>query len=128
MEETNKLRAKLGLAPLEESKATVKESTSGNPNEKQVIEDGFEFTHKPAGNWADKKKTEKMREKLETQKGKRGYMEKLARTKGLGEEEEGESASAWVERSRKLEEEKKLAEKRVRAPLWSSPTPSSVMF
>ncbi len=66
IEETNKLRAKLGLAPLEvDEKPKIRDSDSGDPREKIVNEDGFEFVHKAPENIAEKKHGEVVREKLQ---------------------------------------------------------------
>lgn len=64
IEETNKLRASLGLAPLEQEESKVREADDGT-NEKIYNEDGFEFRHRKADNWADKKKETALKEKLE---------------------------------------------------------------
>ena len=66
IEETNKLRAKLGLAPLEvEQKPKIRDSESGDPREKIVNEDGFEFVHKAPDNIAEKKRNDAVKEKLQ---------------------------------------------------------------
>lgn len=43
----------------------IRESESGDPNEKIVNEDGFEFVHKKAENLAEKKHHVEVKEKLE---------------------------------------------------------------
>ncbi len=66
IEDTNALRAKLGLAPLNLDDAPqVRDSESGDPNEKLVVEDGFEFTHRVADDLGEKKRQDSLREKLE---------------------------------------------------------------
>uniref|UniRef100_A0A914R6W3 Uncharacterized protein n=1 Tax=Parascaris equorum TaxID=6256 RepID=A0A914R6W3_PAREQ len=69
IEETNKLRASLGLAPLEVDDAPkVKESDSGEPGEKVIVEDGMEFVHKAPQHIGDKKRAEEVKEKLQVEK------------------------------------------------------------
>lgn len=79
--ETNKLRAKLGLKPLE-----IESSTSAGTNDPQKKDsDGNqmhkdewgEFYHKPADNLAEKIQAEKLREKFRQKKEKRLLEEKL---------------------------------------------------
>ncbi|PVD26301.1 hypothetical protein C0Q70_13972 [Pomacea canaliculata] len=83
IEETNKLRAKLGLKPLEVGGAKDGSSKSG---ENQDV-------HVPAINIGEKKRTEKLREKMDTTKAKREISNKLRVIKGLGESDsEDESA------------------------------------
>uniref|UniRef100_A0A914PF89 U4/U6.U5 tri-snRNP-associated protein 1 n=1 Tax=Panagrolaimus davidi TaxID=227884 RepID=A0A914PF89_9BILA len=108
IEETNKMRASLGLAPLEiDDGPKIRESESGDPKEKIVTEDGMEFVHKPSENLAQKKKTEKIKEKLELQKQKRIVQSKL-KSKGLADtsSDEEENAETWVEKQRRLAEQK----------------------
>ena len=108
MEETNKLRASLGLAPLEVDDAPkIRDSESGDPKEKIVTEDGMDFVHKPSENLAHKKQADKLKEKLEVQKQKRIVQSKL-KTKGLADtsSDEDESAESWVEKQRRLAEQK----------------------
>lgn len=68
--------------------------------------------HKPADSWTERKKQEKMREKIEAAKGKRSALDKLSRNKALGEEDGDDDALRWVERMR--ENEKRKAEERAR--------------
>lgn len=105
IEETNKLRAKLGLKPLEVGGAKDGSSKSG---ENQDV-------HVPAINIGEKKRTEKLREKMDTTKAKRAISNKLRVIKGLGESDsEDESATAWVQKSRQVQKEKEMAEKRAK--------------
>ncbi|KAK0412728.1 hypothetical protein QR680_006372 [Steinernema hermaphroditum] len=112
IEETNKLRAQLGLAPLEvDDGPKIRESESGDPNEKVVVEDGFEFVHKPADSWTAANKETKVKERLEAAKASRKIKNKvLTQQKGLADSEsDDESAASWVAKSRQLEEERKRA-------------------
>ncbi|XP_065358225.1 U4/U6.U5 tri-snRNP-associated protein 1 [Calliphora vicina] len=125
IEETNKLRAKLGLKPLEVESGPSKPSTSAaaaeakKPGEKDLSsykDEWGEFLHKPAENLKEKAKAEKMREKLKQRKEKRFLEERLARIKTLGEsDEEVDDTSKWVQRNKKVVDEKKAAEERAKA-------------
>lgn len=103
IEETNRLRAKLGLKPLE-----VNEKPADDGKFK---DDLGEFYHKPATNITEQKKTEKLKEKIKERKEKRNIEEKLQTTL-LGEGSDDDDASAWVKRSRVIETQKKEAAKR----------------
>ncbi|XP_075974357.1 U4/U6.U5 tri-snRNP-associated protein 1 [Anticarsia gemmatalis] len=103
IEETNKLRAKLGLKPLELAEKPAEDG--------KIKDDLGEFYHKPATNIAAQKKSEKIREKLEERKEKRKIEQKL-QTRLLGEDSDEEDASAWVKKSRDIELQKRQAAKR----------------
>jgi hypothetical protein len=104
IEETNKLRAKLGLAPLEMT--TDKASDDG----RILGSDGTRFHHKPAENITESKKSEKIRAKLEKRKKKRDIDSKLSKVKGLGESDGEDDIKSWVQRSRKIHKAKAKAE------------------
>ncbi|XP_053957821.1 U4/U6.U5 tri-snRNP-associated protein 1 [Anastrepha ludens] len=128
IEETNKLRAKLGLKPLEVDSGPTKPSSTSiaaaaeakkvQPGEKELSaykDEWGEFLHKPAANLKDKAEAEKMREKLKQRKEKRFLENQLARIRTLGEsDEEADDVSKWVSRSRRAVDEKREAEKRAR--------------
>ncbi|TGZ53864.1 U4/U6.U5 tri-snRNP-associated protein 1 [Temnothorax longispinosus] len=105
IEETNKLRAKLGLKPLE-----VDNISKDDPS--KIKDDLGEFYHKPAPNNSDKMKVQKLREKIGTQKEKRQIEANLSKLKSLGECDSDDDTHAWINKSRQLEEEKKKAEMR----------------
>ncbi|VDM60880.1 unnamed protein product [Angiostrongylus costaricensis] len=112
IEETNKLRAKLGLAPLEiDSAPKTKEAEDGTTVH---VEDGFEFRHKKPENWGDKKKESELKEKLEIAKKKRQIYERVLTTKSIVDSDDDEDAADWVAKMRKQEEEKRLAEERAK--------------
>ncbi|GFG38346.1 hypothetical protein Cfor_05693 [Coptotermes formosanus] len=119
IEETNKLRARLGLKPLRiEDIPAFKED--GTEVKKEVDKEGGtdmgEFVHKPAENLSQKAHTEKVKQRLMEHKDKRQIESKLAHIKPLGEsDEDDDSAQAWVSRSRTLQEERVQAEKRAKA-------------
>lgn len=110
VEETNKLRAKLGLKPL-------KVDGDSKGDEEKSYEDR-EDTHKPATNISQMKKADKMREKMEAIREKRKINKKLQRIKGLGAAEDDDpvidSAAAWVAKSRMQAKEKEMAAKRAK--------------
>lgn len=66
-------------------------------------------------NLAKKVKADKLKEKLAERRAKRAMEQKLSRIKKLGESssDEDESATSWIEKNRKVAEEKAQAEKRV---------------
>lgn len=121
IEETNKVRAKLGLAPLELDNQPGDAAPPNRPDiqlgegEELFNEDGVSIVHKAPKNWSADRHEEKMKEKLEAQKAKRIVKSKVLKVKkGLADSDsEEESASAWVERNRKLEEEKRKAAEKV---------------
>ncbi|XP_067623930.1 U4/U6.U5 tri-snRNP-associated protein 1 [Eurosta solidaginis] len=125
IEETNKLRAKLGLKPLEldngpskPSAAVAAEAKKVAPGEKDLAsykDEWGEFLHKPATNLKEKAEGEKLREKLKQRKEKRLLEEKLSRVRTLGEsDEENDDVSRWVTRNRRILEEKQVAQKRAK--------------
>ncbi|KZC11927.1 PREDICTED: U4/U6.U5 tri-snRNP-associated protein 1 [Dufourea novaeangliae] len=107
IEETNKLRAKLGLKPLE-----VDSTSKDDPN--KIKDDLGEFYHKPAPDVNEKLKTQKLKEKISTQKQKRQIEANLAKVKSLGDFESDDDTKAWIDKTRRLEEEKKKAEERAK--------------
>lgn len=106
IEETNKLREKLGLKPLQVG------GPSSEKEEKSYAD--REDVHKPATNISEKKHSDKMRDKMDAIREKRKINQKLKKVKGLGEEDDPavDSAAAWVAKSRVAEKEKKMAAKR----------------
>lgn len=106
IEETNKLRAKLGLKPLEQK---TNESSDGKKKD-----DLGEFYHRPAANLAQKAEQEKIRRKIAEHKERRQLEEKLGKVKTLGESESDDDAESWVNKNRRIEQAKKEAEKRAK--------------
>ncbi|XP_036443637.1 U4/U6.U5 tri-snRNP-associated protein 1 isoform X1 [Colossoma macropomum] len=103
IEETNKLRAKLGLKPLELNENKKELGTKEEPLLAETI------------NPAQIKQQADIREKLAALKEKRLLNQKLGKVKTLGEEEPWlDDTASWVERSRKLAKEKEMAEKRAK--------------
>ncbi|KFB41479.1 hypothetical protein ZHAS_00009071 [Anopheles sinensis] len=120
IEETNKLRAKLGLRPLDVSSSGPSSSSKeeGGRNESEnydkIKDDWGEFYHKPAKNLKETSQEEKIREKLAERREKRAIEEKLKRLKTLGEEEEVDDLKNWVAKSRDKERLKREAAERAR--------------
>jgi len=151
IEETNKLRIKLGLKPLQIETHSSRQPPQGQKLsaktlKKDDLEDGeheeeeefdeetlrrireerekegetfwkekVDFVHAPAESLTQKRKSDKIREKLTTLKEKRKIESKLLVSKGLGEdsEEEDLDAAKWVLKQKELAEQKALAAKRV---------------
>lgn len=68
-----------------------------------------------AENLSQKAHTEKVKQRLVEHKEKRQIESKLAHVKSLGDsDEDDDSSQAWVARSRRMQEERVQAEKRVR--------------
>ncbi|KAM3716755.1 U4/U6.U5 tri-snRNP-associated protein [Dirofilaria immitis] len=115
IEETNRLRASLGLAPLEiDSGQKEHEVERGESIEKIYKEDGIEFVHKKAEHLGEKKRAEEMREKLMVARDKRKLYEKVLKARLLAESDSDEDAASWVTKNRELEEERKRAEERAK--------------
>ncbi|XP_028658348.1 U4/U6.U5 tri-snRNP-associated protein 1 [Erpetoichthys calabaricus] len=103
IEETNKLRAKLGLKPLELNESKKETGTKEEPVMAELINPVY------------LKQQEELREKLAALKEKRLLNQKLGKVKTLAEEDSWlDDTAAWVERSRKLTKERELAEKRAK--------------
>uniref|UniRef100_A0A8C1WIA4 Spliceosome associated factor 1, recruiter of U4/U6.U5 tri-snRNP n=1 Tax=Cyprinus carpio TaxID=7962 RepID=A0A8C1WIA4_CYPCA len=103
IEETNKLRAKLGLKPLDLNESKKEAGTKEEPLLAETI------------NPVQIRQQAEMREKLAALKEKRLLNKKLGKVKALGDEEPWlDDTAAWVERSRKLAKEKEMAEKRAK--------------
>ncbi|CCD67759.1 SNU66/SART1 family protein [Caenorhabditis elegans] len=114
IEETNKLRASLGLAPLETNDNKERDANDGT-NEKIYNEDGFEFRHRKAENISDKKKEKDIKEKLEIAKAKRDVYSKVLKAKKLADSDEEDSAASFVNKMRQKEDEAKKAADRAAA-------------
>lgn len=110
--ETNRLRASLGLKPLEVDTEPIKDEGL-EPGELATIDGDV---HKPAVNISDLKKTEAFKEKMEQIREKRRLNKKLGKVKTLGEsdDDEDDGALAWIKKSRKLEKEKAKANQRAK--------------
>lgn len=102
IEETNKLRAKLGLKPLELNENKKELGTKEEPIVAETINPVLIQQQK------------EMREKLAAMKEKRILNQKLGKVKNLADDDWLDDTAAWVERSRKMAKEKEMAEKRAK--------------
>lgn len=102
IEETNKLRAKLGLKPLELNENKKELGTKEEPLVAETI------------NPVLIQKQKEMREKLAAMKEKRILNQKLGKVKSLADEDWLDDTAAWVEKNRKVAKEKEMAEKRAK--------------
>jgi U4/U6.U5 tri-snRNP-associated protein 1 len=109
VDETNKLRAKLGLKPLEVGDKSDKKRDDGKKKD-----DWGEFYHKPAENWAEKAEREKLRSRITQTKEKRQLEQKLGKVKLLADSDSDDNVEAWVDKNRKNNMAKKEAEKRAK--------------
>ena len=77
-------------------------------------EDGVEIVHKPSRNWADEKRQNELKEKLEIKKRQRDLHSKVLSKSGLAEDNDEEivNTSKWIERSRRIEEEMRKAKEK----------------
>uniref|UniRef100_A0A0N4Z4P7 U4/U6.U5 tri-snRNP-associated protein 1 n=1 Tax=Parastrongyloides trichosuri TaxID=131310 RepID=A0A0N4Z4P7_PARTI len=101
IEETNRIRAELGLAPLQVDTDQSNDNKVGNDGEKIIVKDGIEIHHKPAENLAAKKETEKIKERLEVSKRKRQVYEKvLKKDKGLADSDSDDDVANWLEKTK----------------------------
>uniref|UniRef100_A0A1E1XSP5 Putative u4/u6.u5 snrnp associated protein n=1 Tax=Amblyomma sculptum TaxID=1581419 RepID=A0A1E1XSP5_AMBSC len=114
--ETNKLRAKLGLKPLQVDGGGIPglgDVPPGDANEEEGEKRKEVFVK--TENMQEKVQAQKLREKITANREKRKITEKYREVKSLGDvENEDDDALAWVRKSRKLQEEKEKAEKRAK--------------
>ena len=89
VDETNSLRAKLGLKPLNVGSGPAKEPETDTNLEGTAIPNS-DVRHKPAINLSEKSHIEKMREKLDLRRQKRMIEAKLFKVKTLGESDSDE--------------------------------------
>nr|XP_057942758.1 U4/U6.U5 tri-snRNP-associated protein 1 [Doryrhamphus excisus] len=102
IEETNKLRAKLGLKPLEMNDDKKELGTKEEPLVAETINPSLI------------QKQKDIKEKLAAMKEKRLLNQKLGKVKTLAEDDWLDDTTAWVEKSRKAAKEKEMAEKRAK--------------
>ncbi|XP_061882055.1 U4/U6.U5 tri-snRNP-associated protein 1 [Entelurus aequoreus] len=102
IEETNKLRAKLGLKPLELNDNKKELGTKEEPLVAETINPSLI------------QKQKDLKEKLAAMKEKRLLNKKLGKVKTLAEDDWLENTAAWVEKSRTAAKEKEMAEKRAK--------------
>jgi len=118
VDETNKLRASLGLAPLKINPPKVEPKTEEQMESEKLLEGtaipGSDVRHKPAENLSNKSATEKMRERLQQRKMKRMQESKLLSVATLGGADDVDDTAKWLQRQKKKEKEKKEAQKRAK--------------
>jgi len=120
IEESNKIRASLGLKPLQVGPVdNVDEEEDDRPallqGETRHIEDSHEFIHKPASNIQEKLQVDKLREKIALRREKRKQEEKLSKVRNLADSDsDEETGAAWVEKNRTIVRERELAAKRAK--------------
>lgn len=102
IDDTNKLRAKLGLKPLELNDTKKELGTKEEPIVAETINPVLIQQQK------------EIREKLAALKEKRILNQKLGKVKSLADDDWLDDTCAWVEKSRKLAKEKEMAEKRAK--------------
>ncbi|KAG5888097.1 hypothetical protein JTB14_021897 [Gonioctena quinquepunctata] len=115
--ETNKLRAKLGLKPLQvdSSKNNSDSSSSSRKKDSNLRKDDWgEFYHKPAENLQMKAQQEKLKAKLNEIREKRQLNSKLSKVRTLGEDDDEDDILSWVSKNREIEQAKKDADKRAK--------------
>ncbi|KAL3317639.1 hypothetical protein Ciccas_003704 [Cichlidogyrus casuarinus] len=105
--ETNKLRAKLGLAPLENEEVVR--------NDGKIKDEQYgDFYHKPAKNISGTRKEEQIKEKLKVQKEKREILDKLEKVKSLVSSSEDSSTTTWIERVKNKKKMREEAERKAK--------------
>ena len=121
IDESNKLRASLGLPPLkinlpkkEEESATESTENIKDDNKEGSLIPNSTVRHKPAINLTEKSATEKMRERLQQRKMKRMQENKLMTVKTLGDVDEVDNTSKWLKKQKRKEKDKREAEKRAK--------------
>jgi len=115
IEESNKLRAKLGLKPLNISNIVVEDENSDLPGE-LIPGDRDKTRHLVPQHWGERDQQKKLVEKLALKRDHRKVKTKLAVVKGLGDSDsEEDDAAKWVERQKKKVKDKEEAEKRAKA-------------
>ena len=116
VEETNKLRAKLGLKPLKVNTEEAEVDENSDQPGVLIPGDRNKTRHLAPDHWGQRDYQKKMREKLTVTKEKRKINTKLSVVKGLGDSDsDDDSASKWIERQKQKVKEKEEAEKRAKA-------------
>jgi len=116
IEETNKLRASLGLKPLNITDKNKAEDEEGEENLEGTLIPGDrdKTRHLPPQHIGQVKKSEKLREKLATKKEKRSIQSKLAAVRGLADSDSDDDAETWIQRQKSKVDAKAEAEKRAK--------------
>lgn len=117
IEETNKLREKLGLKPLtvtDPNKPVTEVKTASGQVKKTYLDKDTnqEFEHVPAKNLAEIKEQKTLREKLKQKREQRELSERIDKSKGIADsddEEKDDSAAAWLQKIKEKQEAQKKA-------------------
>jgi U4/U6.U5 tri-snRNP-associated protein 1 len=96
-----------------DAKASTSDDKSDGSKKKYIDKDtNQEFEHVPAENIGEKKELKTFKDKLEEQREKRKLLDKLSKTKSIGndlDEEDVDSAQAWLKKLKQKEEANKKA-------------------
>lgn len=103
VEDSNALRAKLGLKPLD----TTTESSDSKPTKKEDV-------HVPPVNMNTVKKQKELMDKLKAVKEKRRINTMLGKVKTLADEDDDDDVEKWVKKMKANDKERKLADKRAK--------------
>ncbi|KAL5234499.1 hypothetical protein ACI65C_001909 [Semiaphis heraclei] len=110
IEETNKIRAKLGLKPLQmDNKETAKSRDDGL---EVIAGDEGEFVHKPALSLTEKNKSDKIKARIAEKKEKRMIENKILNVKKLADSDSEEDAVSWVKKTKTIQDEMEKAKKK----------------
>ncbi|XP_050428461.1 U4/U6.U5 tri-snRNP-associated protein 1 [Adelges cooleyi] len=110
IEATNKLRAKLGLKPLQ---VDNKETTKSRDDGLEVIAgDEGEFVHKPAMSITEKNRINKVKARIAEKKEKRLIENKILKVKKLADSDSEEDTISWVKKTKSIQEEMEMAKKK----------------
>lgn len=114
IEETNKLREKLGMKPLNTSAmpATAVQEDPDDENLPGTLIPGETVRHLPPEHWGHKAKTAKIKERIAQRKEKRSYDSKLGNVRGLGDDDSDDDAANWVKRQKEKTKQKEAAAKK----------------
>ena len=116
IEETNKLRLKLGLKPLNMGVAAPETEEEALLPGELIPGDRDRTRHLAPQHWGERDRTKKLSERIATSRDLRGVKAKLAAVKGLGDESSDEDdAGKWIQKQRKKVNQKEEAAKRAKA-------------
>ena len=118
IEETNKLRASIGLPPLKVNSGPPKkeeEADRDGGKEGTLIPNSDNVRHKPAEDITAKSEAAKLRERLAQRREKRKQEAKLLTVSTLGAaSDDVDNTAKWLEKQKRKAKEKKAAERRAK--------------
>ena len=106
IEETNRVRAELGLAPLQIDEPPRDGDDDGDDNGggvgkgKKFTEHGIEIVHQAANNWSEERAAQDIRDKVQVQKRKRELHSTVLAPKTIAEAVDDESIDDWLSKDR----------------------------